>query len=48
MSISEKYISEVSMKDKPKIPIGLFIRDNNKTTAISNEYIVEIAKQYLD
>lgn len=32
MSISEKYISEAFMKDKPKIPIGLFLRDKSVTT----------------
>lgn len=32
MSTSEKYISEASMKNKPKIPIGLFLRDKSVTT----------------
>ena len=32
MSTSEKYISEALMKDKPKIPIGLFLRDKSVTT----------------
>lgn len=32
MSTLEKYISEAFMKDKPKIPIGLFLRDKSVTT----------------
>ena len=47
MSTSEKYISEVSMKDKPKIPIGLFLRDKSVTTrklvdkAVTKEKLAE-------
>lgn len=42
MSTSEKYISEVSMKDKPKIPIGLFLRDKSVTTRkLANEAVTE-------
>ncbi len=42
MSMSEKYISEVSMKDKPKIPIGLFLRDKSVTTRkLANEAVTE-------
>lgn len=42
MSTSEKYISEVLMKDKPKIPIGLFLRDKSVTTRkLANEAVTE-------
>ena len=42
MSTSEKYISEVSMKDKPKIPIGLFLRDKSVTTRkLDDEAVTE-------
>lgn len=32
MSTTEKYISEAQMKDKPKKPIGLFLKDKSVTT----------------
>ena len=42
MSTSEKYISEALMKDKPKIPIGLFLRDKSVTTRkLANEAVTE-------
>jgi hypothetical protein len=47
MSTSEKYISEALMKDKPKIPIGLFLRDKSVTTrklvdkAVTEEKLAE-------
>ena len=42
MSTSEKYISEASMKDKPKIPIGLFLRDKSVTTRkLDDEAVTE-------
>lgn len=42
MSTSEKYISEAFMKDKPKIPIGLFLRDKSVTTRkLANEAVTE-------
>ena len=42
MSTSEKYISEVSMKNKPKIPIGLFLRDKSVTTRkLADEAVTE-------
>ena len=42
MSTSEKYISEAFIKDKPKIPIGLFLRDKSVTTRkLANEAVTE-------
>ena len=42
MSTLEKYISEALMKDKPKIPIGLFLRDKSVTTRkLANEAVTE-------
>ena len=42
MSTSEKYISEASMKNKPKIPVGLFLRDKSVTTRkLANEAVTE-------
>ena len=42
MSTSEKYISEAFMKDKPKIPVGLFLRDKSVTTRkLANEAVTE-------
>ena len=42
MSTSEKYISEALMKDKPKIPVGLFLRDKSVTTRkLANEAVTE-------
>ena len=42
MNTSEKYISEAFMKDKPKIPIGLFLRDKSVTTRkLANEAVTE-------
>ena len=42
MSTSEKYISEVSIEDKPKIPIGLFLRDKSVTTRkLADEAVTE-------
>lgn len=42
MSTLEKYISEASMKNKPKIPIGLFLRDKSVTTRkLANEAVTE-------
>lgn len=42
MSILEKYISEALMKDKPKIPIGLFLRDKSVTTRkLADEAVTE-------
>lgn len=42
MSTSEKHISEALMKDKPKIPIGLFLRDKSVTTRkLTDEAVTE-------
>lgn len=42
MSTLEKYISEESMKNKPKIPVGLFLRDKSVTTRkLANEAVTE-------